>query len=817
MFRDKKQKLFMFKNYFKTAWRNLLKNKIFSAINVLGLAIGIAAFLLIVNYLRFEYSFDDFNTNKDRIYRVPMMITETGGQPQTFAFTYPAVAPAMKKDFPEVQEVTRFRKTWGVVQHGDQKIIESGMIYYVDPSVFNIFSFEFERGSSATAFKQLNDAVITHSTATKYFGNENPTGKALHYNDEDYVVTAVLRDVPANSHLQFHILLNYNKYIQITDNAANTSWGWSDFYTYVLTRPGININALQAKMPAFAERYIGDNMKKEGYKVSFQLQPLKDIHTRSAYDYEFEGSGNFYYLKYLGIAALLILFIALINYINLSTAHSLERSKEVGVRKVVGATKFQLVRQFLAETFLINALGIVIGFLLFKLALPQFSQLINLDVIDLQTGNWQFWTMMLSIFLISTLLAGFYPAFILSSFQPVQTLKSAAGFGGLKRSRNFLRKSLVVLQFSAAIVLIGGAIGFYRQLIFMSNRDLGVDIKQTLVLNQTVNLDSSKITTVESFMNDLQNIPGVQAVTASTSVPGGEVGGSSDFRLLTSNEGKRCRVFGIDEKFIPNYGLTIAAGRNFDKDKPASNDTTQIISVILNETASKVLGFTSPNDAINKMIQGAGFNCRVIGILRDYHQESLQYKYDPIVFYPEQPINMSQYSLKLNTKNLNQVLAQTKQVWSKRFQQSPFQFFFLDDHFNEQYKNDRLFSTILWWFTILAIIVASLGLFGLSLYTVAKRTKEISVRKVLGATVFQITTLITKDYIKLILYAGFLSIPVAYFLLQNWLKDYAFHIEIGVWFFLLPLLLIIAIALITVLYQSLKAALANPVDSLRAE
>jgi putative ABC transport system permease protein len=350
----------------------------------------------------------------------------------------------------------------------------------------------------------------------------------------------------------------------------------------------------------------------------------------------------------------------------------------------------------------------------------------------------------------------------------------------------------------------------------MSTRDLGVDIKQTLVLQQTINLDSSKVNTVESFLNDLQNIPGVQAITASTDVPGSEVGSSSDFRVITSNEGKRCRTFGIDEKFIPNYDLALAAGRNFDKDKPASNDTTQIISVILNETASKVLGFTA-NDAINKMIRGAGFNCKVIGVLRDYHQESLQYNYDPILFYPEQQINMSQYSLKLNTKNLKQVLAQAKQVWGKRFPQSPFQFFFLDDHFNEQYKNDKLFSTILWWFTLLAIIVASLGLFGLSLYTVAKRTKEISVRKVLGATVLQITTLITKDYIKLILYAGFIAIPVAYFLLQNWLKDYAFHIEIGVWFFLLPLLLIIVIALITVVYQSVKAALANPVKSLRSE
>ena len=808
----------MFKNYLKTAWRNLLKNKIFSAINVLGLAIGIAAFLLIVNYLRFEYSFDDFNANKDRICRIPMTVTETEGQPQAFAFTYPALAPAMKNDFPEVQEAVRFRKRWGVVQHGDQKIIENGMIYYVDPSVFNVFSFEFEKGAANNAFKQLNDAVITHSTAAKYFGAENPIGKTLHYSDEDFVVTGVLKDVPANSHIQFNILLNYNKYIQITNGRANTSWGWSDFYTYLLLKPGTNVHALQAKMPAFAERYMGSDMKKDGFAISFQLEPLKDIHTRSVYDYEFDGNGNFYYLKYLGIAALLILLIALINYINLSTAHSLERSKEVGVRKVVGATKLQLVKQFLAETFLINAFGIIIGFLLFKLALPQFSQIINQNAIDLQTGSWQFWTIIFSIFVFITLLAGFYSAFILSSFQPTQTLKSISGFNGNKRGRNFFRKSLVVLQFAAAIVLIGGAIGFYRQLRFMSHRDLGIDIKQTLVLQQSQNLDSSRMNAVEAVINDLQKMPGVENVTTSTSVPGSEVGGSSGFRLISSNEDKRCRDFGIDEKFIPNYNLSLAAGRNFDKDKSFTPDTTQTVNVIINETAAKIFGFTQAKDAINKiLVTGGNIHCKIIGVLHDYHQQSLQYNFDPIVYYSEMPINMTDFSLKLKTKNLTQVVDQAKKVWSEAFPQSPLQYFFLDEYFNRQYKSDKLFSTILWWFTILAIIVASLGLFGLSLYTVAKRAKEIGLRKVLGATVFQITTLITKEYFKLILYAGLAAIPIAYFLLRNWLHDYAFHIEIGIWFFLLPLLLIIVIALLTVLYQSVKAAIANPVKSLRTE
>ncbi len=807
----------MFKNYFKIAWRNVMKSKTFSGINVLGLAIGIAAFLMIVNYLRFEYSFDDFHVNKDRIYRVPMVVTETGGKPQKFAFTYPALAPAMKADFPEVQEAIRFRKRWGVVQHGDQRIIEDGMIYYVDPAVFKVFSFGFEKGTPSTALVELNDAAITHSTAVKYFGTADVIGKTLHYDNEDFVVKAILNDVPANSHINFHILLNYNKYIQVTKGDANTSWGWSDFYTYLLLKPGVNVGALQAKMPAFAQKYMGDLMKKNGFANAFLLEPLKDIHAKSDYDYEFPGNGNLYYLRYLGIAAILILLIALINYVNLSTARSLERSKEVGVRKVIGATKIQLVKQFISETFLLNALGIIIGFCLFRLALPGFAKLIGHDVIDLQISGWLFWAGTFVIFVCSTLIAGFYPAFVLSSFQPAQTLKSVAGFTGIKAGRNYLRKFLVIVQFATAIILIGGAIGFYRQLQFMSNKSLGINIDQTLVLKQTVGLDSVKRSSVEGVINDLQNIPGVEYVTVSSNVPGNEVGGSSGFTLLNSKNDKRCRTFAIDENFVPHFGLTMIAGRNFDKDRPVSNDSTQIVNIIINETAAKIFGFKKPADAINQLVSSGGTNCKIIGVMNDYHQESLQYNFDPVVYYPEHRYNMDNFCLKLKTNNLTRVVDQAKKTWSAAFPESPLQYFFLDEYFNRQYKNDQLFSAILWWFTLLAIVIASLGLLGLSLYTVAKRTKEIGVRKVLGATVWQIITLITKDYIKLVLLAGIIAVPAAYFLLQNWLNDYAFHINIGILFFLLPLLLIAVIALVTVLFQSVKAAMSNPVKSLRTE
>ncbi len=807
----------MIKNYFKTAWRNIWKNKTFSAINIFGLSVGVAAFLLIVNYLRFEYSYDDAHEKKDRIFRVPMMVTEKGGKEQTFAFTYPAVAPALKKDFPEVEEAARFRRRGGIVKQGDLKIIESGTLYYADPSLFNIFSFRFLKGNAADAFKELNDAVITEETAKKYFGDVDPIGKSLHYGNEDYIVKAVLEDVPANSHIRFNILLNYNKYIQLTNGNANTSWGWSDFYTYILLKPGANVKALEAKLPAFAQRYMGDDMKRAGYLNTFQLQPLKDIHLRSKYDYELAGNGDLSYLKYLGIAALFILFIAWINYVNLSTAHSLDRSKEVGIRKVVGAGKFQLIRQFLGESLFLNMFAIVIGILIFRLTLSPFSDLVQKDISSLYISDWRFWVFVIALFLLGTLLAAFYPAFVLSSFQPIYSIKSSKGASGSKGGRNVLRRSLVVIQFVAAIVLITGAIGFYRQLDYMQSRDLGVNIKQTLVVQQSGNLDSTAIPAFSAFINDMQTITAIQSVTASTSVPGAEVGGSSDYTLKNSQSGKRCRNFGIDNKFITAYGLKIIAGRDLANDKPAV-DSTVMVNILVNETAVKIFGFGKPADILGQEIaDGSGFHFKVIGVVKDYHQESLQNSFDPIVFYPEEERNFGNFSLKLNTTNLPALMDFVKQKWDARFPESPFRFFFLDERFNAQYANDRLFATVLWLFTAIAIVIACLGLVGLSLFTISKRNKEISIRKVLGASLFQITSLITKDYLKLILVAAVFALPVAYMLVSNWLNDYAFHISIGLWFFFLPVIMIVGIALLTVLYQSLRAAIANPVKSLRTE
>lgn len=797
----------MLKNYFKTALRNILKHKGFSFINIFGLAVGICSFLLIVNYLRFEYSFDDFHQNKDRIYRVPMTIAEKDGKEQTFAFTYPAVSKAIEKDFPEVQATARIRTRTGIIKQGDIKIFENG-IFYVDPAFLKIFSFEIKSGNKTAPFKELNDAVITESIAKKYFGDSNPLGKELLYEDEGYTVTAVLKDIPGNSHLQFNILLNYNKYIQQTEGQAETSWGWSDFYTYVLLKPNTDVKALEAKLPAFAQRYQGKAMEESGHVVNFVLQPLKDIHLKSKYDYEFPGNGNFTYLKYLGFAACFILFIAWINYINLSTARSLDRSKEVGIRKVIGASKNQLIGQFLNESFLINLFALILGYLAFRFSIPYFSTLVGKKLTSFVLLDPESLIILSGILIVGTLLSGFYPAFIQSSFKTIASLKAVQGYSG----KQFLRRSLVALQFVAAIVLITGALGFYSQLKYMSSRDLGVEINQTLVLQQTSALDSSKIATIDGFLNQLKSIPGIKKITTSGDIPGKEVGNSTSATLPSSKLEKRVRTFAVDEEYIPNYNLTLVAGRNF-----SPFVLKEPYPVILNETATSILGFKSPLEAVNKDITVGGLPCQVLGVIKDYHQESLRNSFDPIVFHPEEKRNMQYYSLQVETKNLPALMSQVKSQWESKFSESPFQFFFLDDFFNQQYQNDRQFSTVLWLFTVLALIIACMGLFGLTLYTAIKKGKEISIRKVLGATIWNIVTLLSKDYLKLVAVAGCLAIPVAYMVLQNWLEEYAFHVNLQWWFFLIPVVMISIIAIATVSFQAVKAAVGSPVKNLRSE
>ena len=804
----------MLSNYLKLALRNLLKNKVFSFVNIFGLAIGVAVSLLLLHFIQFQRSYDNFQVNADRIYRVPMAVQEKGGVVQTFAFTYPAVGPHLKKDFPEVEDVVRLRFYGGLAKRG--ALAERARCCFVDPSFFDVFSFNLLEGDPKTVFAQPYSAVLTQKMAGLLFQTENPIGKSFTFNDREWTVRGLLEDPPINSHLHLGMLLDYPTYVQIVKEDggdAEGSWGWSDFYTYRLLRPNTDPATLAAKLPDFTQRYMGEVMKKDGFEQQFFLQPLRDIHLRSTYDYELEGNGNFKFIYVLGAAALVILLIAWLNYVNLATARALDRAKEVGVRKVNGASSGHLIRQFLTESLLVNVLAMALGGLFFLLALNTFSRIVERAPAEWLPSGWGFRGLLAALFGFGALIVGFYPALILSRFNPVFSLKNMLA-KGVTGGKARLRKTLVVSQFSIAILLVTGALALFWQLRFMQGQALGVDLDQTLVLEENVSRDSAQQATVRAFLAEVDQLADVRSTARSTSVPGSEIGGSSDFKRTDNGQMKRCRVFGVDERFIGQYGLQVVAGRVFAAPFDAKQRTC-----VLNETAVRVLGFQNAEEAVGRQIIGSGATSRprtIIGVLRDYHQESLRHAFNPTVFYPNDD-NWDYYSVKFGKTDVPALITAVERLWKKHFPGTPLRHFFLDTYYDQQYRLDRMFGGVLLGCTALALLVACLGLFGLSLFTVAKREKEIGVRKVLGASAAQVIALVTKEYLLLILLAGAITLPISVFGVQKLLSTYAFHAHLGWWFYALPAALLVAVAFLTTVGQSWRAALRNPARSLRSE
>ncbi len=805
----------MITNNLKLALRNLLKNKVFSAVNIFGLAIGMAICLLMLNFIQFQRSYDSFQTHAHRTFRVPMTVQEKGGPLQTFAFTYPAVGSNLKKDFPEVEETLRLRFAGGLARRGEVQQQVAGC--FADASFFDIFSFKMLEGDPKTVFSQPYSAVLTQKMAARLFGNANPVGQSFKFREREWTVRGLLENPPVNSHLylQLGLLLDYPTYVQLSKERggdAEGSWGWSDFYTYIRLKEGTNPEVLAAKLPDFAERHMGERMKKEGFEQKFILQPLRDIHLRSPYDYELAGNGDFKFIYALGAAGLFILLIAWLNYVNLATARALDRGKEVGVRKVSGASGRQLMGQFLTESLLVNALAIGLGAVIFSTSLGLFARMVGTSPADLLPHNAGFWLLLAAIFVLGALLAGLYPARVLAGFNPIFSLKNmlAKGQTGGKAR---LRKTLVVGQFGIAMLLVTGSLALFFQLRFMQNQALGINIEQTLVLTETASrADSTGQASVRAFLNEAGTLAGVVSTAKSTNVPGEEIGNSSDVTLLGNNLNKRCRFLGIDERFMSQYEMQLLAGRGFSENFKADE-----FNVILNETAAKVLGFENPEAALGRQITtGDSIPLSIVGVAKDYHQQSLRHAFDPTIFFRNFD-NWDNYSLKINASDHQAILSNVEMLWKKHFPDSPFRHFFLDEYYVAQYKLDRTFGAVLLGCTGLALLVACMGLFGLSLFTVAKREKEIGIRKVLGASVGQVVALVTREYVLLILLAGIITLPLAAFGVQKFLETYAFHISLGWWFYLLPSAVLVAVAFLTTAGQSLRAALTNPVKSLRSE
>ena len=831
----------MLKNFFKVAYRNLLKNKVFSIVNILGLAIGMSACFFIFLYVHFELSYDGFHKNADNLYRVPITTSGRLGDNVTAATNHPAVGPAMKRDFPEVVNYARAAPlhlvmNTSMISYTDgakSTTFNEGKIWLADPSLLTMFSFPLVEGHPTTALSDGRSIVISHTTAKKYFGDEDPLGKTLFLNRETpFKVTGVFKDVPENSHLKFDMLMSFQMF-QYTvfkalgpGNYLDNSWIWPEFYTYVQLAPGTDPKSLQAKLPAFVTRHLGDEMKKLGYNCQFQLQPIRDIHLRSGFAQEAEANGSEKEVYFLSVIGAFILIIAWINYINLSTAKSVERAREVGLRKVVGASRIQLIAQFIMESVIVNFLALGIAGMIVWFSYPLFDKLTGKHIGDQfsDSGLLQqplFWLSLTGAFAFGAFLVGAYPAFILSAFRPVLVLK-----GKLFQSAKgiLLRKSLVSFQFVLSILLIAGAITLYSQLSYMRGQGLGYNKDQVLVLKAPAIYDSTLADRMSAFESELLRNHAVANVSASTEVPGKTIVERNDVRKLSDAETYSFTpdLVAIDDHFISTYQIGMAAGRGFLPGESSVISRSEVARVVVNEEVVKGLGYKNDQAAINQPIifkYGMNnINAEIIGVIRNYHQRSLKEAYDPILYYyPKNYTRWGYISIRLNTERLSQDMAFFEKTYKNIFAGNAFEYFFLDDYFNRQYQDDQRFGGIFSLFTGLAIFVACLGLLGLSSFIIRLRTREIGVRKVLGASVYSLLVLCSRDFVKLVCLAAVIATPIIYFLANRWLDNYAFHIHLSWVIFILPPLLLLFVSLITTGLHSVKAALANPVKSIKSE
>ena len=805
----------MLKNYLLVAFRNLSKNKAFSFINIVGLAIGMAACLLILQYVNFELSFDNFHVKKDRIYRINQDRYNNGKLSTQWAGGAFAPGSAFKAVLPEIEDFVKIVGAGQVLaNYKDQKMVIKND-YFAGASFFNIFSFPLISGDPKTALKEPNTVVISEDVAQTLFHNIDPVGQSLVINsNKPLKITGVMKNLPVNSHMKFDFLQSYATLLK--DNPPNKDYNLDNAWlsdgctTYLLLRPGVDPKVLEAKFIPVVKK-VYDAYKSAGEGGIYTLQPVQSIHLYSNRMLEFQpnGDGKSVYLL-LGIA-IFVIIIAWINYINLATARGIGRAKEVGVRKTLGSAKGQLITQFMLEAMLLNGLAILLAVVLILICLPGFSRVSGLQMgFDMFTRP-VFWGSMLGIFVLGSFFSGFYPAIVLSSFRPVEVMK-----GKILASPKgvVLRKAMVVFQFAASIFLLIGSLTVFRQLKFMQNQKLGVKIDQTLVIKPPLIKVDSFYRDMSAFKQESLTQSAIKNITVSTSIPGEPVPWNAGGIKLTTadqSQGKQYRIIGSDYDYLAAYDLKLIAGRKFSKsfgDEPHS--------VVFNKKAVEQLGFNKPEEALGKRIDFWGQVYTIVGVVDNFHQQSLRDAYDAIIFRCIPDVR-GYVSVKISTNNLPQTIADLKKTWSAFFPGDQFDYFFLDQHFNEQYQTDQRFGQVFGVFTGIAIFVACLGLFGLVSYTIVQRTKEIGIRKVLGASVNSILTLLYKDFAALVVISFVVSAPLAWYAISQWLQTYAFRVDIGPFLFLVPFLIVMVIAFATVSYLSIKAALTNPVKSLKTE
>jgi putative ABC transport system permease protein len=814
----------MLRNYLKTAFRNLWRNKGFSTINILGLAIGLATCLLIFIYVMDELSYDRWNVNADRIYRIDNDV-KFGGNSMSLAVAPAPAGPTFLRDYPEVEKETRFRTDGGrLVKKGNQNIKEEAVVL-ADSTLFEVFTLPMIAGDPHTALKDAHTVVITERMAEKYFDATPATvstvvGRTLTINDSiPYKVTGVIGNIPTNSHFHFDFFLSLTE----SDEAKHTDDAWlsSNFQTYILLRKGADPKQLEAKMDDLVKRYVApllenvvhlslEDFKKSGNMVAFYLTPLTAIHLHSNKIAELDANGSIQSVYIFSAIAVFILLIACVNFMNLSTARSANRAKEVGIRKVLGSMRSALISQFLFESVLISLISLVLALGLAAMLLPVFNELAGKEMgIGVFARPWML-PAILGLVVVVGILAGSYPAFFLSAFQPVKVLKGKIS-GGMRTG--WLRNTLVVFQFMISIFLLVGTAVVYRQLRYIQSRDLGFNRDQVMMINNAYVLGNS----AKAFEQQVKGMTGVTGATMTGALPNGGYGHNDGIFLSPDLDVKKSistQVWPVDDQYIPVLGMKVIAGRNFSKDF-----LTDSMAVIVNEAAVGLMHGENPIGArlyeIEDLKTKKVKEFHVIGVVRNFNFNSLREVVTPMMLYSG--VDEGRISLRIQGTDAHRLAGQIETLWQKMAPSQPFSYTFMDDEFNNVYLSEQRQGSISMSFSLLAIFIACLGLFGLTAYAAEQRTREIGIRKVLGSSVGGIIGLLSRDFLLLVVIAMVIAFPLSWWAMNHWLQDFAYRITIGWGVFALAALLAIGIAVLTVSFQAVKAALANPIKSLRTE
>ena len=799
--------LSMIKNYFKIAWRNMWKNKAFTSLNLGGLTISLSACLIIFLWIKDELNYENAASNADRVFRVALTLQAKNQPDKDFAVTAPPLAGVLEKDFPEIEKAVRITRSSMLIGYRNEHFYSTDFIY-ADSSFFDVFGFPMIKGNPRTALLQTNQAVISESMAKKYFGSEEPVGKTITINDTTVlIVSGVAKDLPATTHFHFDVISSFK--LLGVDGGGN-NWWYDSYYTYLLLKDAATAPALNRKIKNIMDVYNGKQNRETGFTGLHFLQPVKSIHLHSNLRSEIETNGSISSLRiFIGIA-IFFLVVACINYVNLTTATSFKRAKEIGMRKVTGATFSQLVSQFLSESVLIALIALFLSIALTQVCLPLFNRLAGTQI-----TLWSRLSLSLSISLVAFAIllgigAGFYPAFYLSQVKPIKVFKNIMEKTG---SLLLLRKVLVIFQFSLSIILIIATIIALQQLDYMQSQSLGFDKEQVLTIPLR---DISENQKQDLLKKEFTDITGITVASASSSTPGR---GLANIVILPegvpADQTQTMNTLIVDYDFINTYKMSLATGRNFSKE--FGDDST---GFVLNETAVKELGWGNAEKAVGKKFEwGLGKKGTIIGVVKDFHFNALQQKIIPVVMHML-PATSGWYgyvSVRTETKNLQHTVQSLKTAWSKLIPGHPFDYFFVDQDYNKQYQSEQRVGNLSFLFSMLVILISCLGLFGLIMVAISQRVKEIGIRKVLGASVSGIAVLLSKDFIKLVAIAILIASPVAWWLMNKWLSDFAYRINISWWVFGIAGFISIFIALLTVSFQAIKAAIANPVKSLRTE